>query len=408
MNTKINETNIKRFIERRKGDGLANSTIQTEMKILDKFKNWYIYNNIDYFSYDVIDSYLKVLKCGKQRFYKTKCTLLRLYDFILNNKYSIITFHKETIILNQNYDNEFNEYINSINNIFDRCTINNKKVFLKYFFNFLSEKKINTLSDIKQYDVTCFLNSYITKYSKAYFNKIAYFVREYLNYLFNKGIISFGGYSVIPKLNTCYGTSLPTTYSSEEIKKMLSSVDRTTKIGKRDYLILLCLSIYGIRIGDICNMKISSFNLETNKLKFITKKTNKTIELPLFDEVKYAYIDYLKNSRPNYKSEYLLITYTKPYRNYDKKGLRDIVPKYLKIANINTIGKKHGAHSLRHSLASNMLLKGSNIKQISDVLGHECISTSNQYLTIDINKLQELSLELPVDCIERSDSNEQL
>lgn len=406
MNTKITETNIKNFIERRKGDGLANSTIKTEMKILEQFNKWCIHNNIDYFNYEVIDNYLKTLKCGKQIFNKTRCTLSKLYDFVLNNKYSIITFRKETIILNQNYKNEFYEYINLINDKFDRCTIGNKKAFLKYFLNFLSEERINTLSDLKQYDVTCFLNSCITKYSKAYFNKIAYFVREYLNYLFNKNIISFNGYSAIPKLNTCYGTSLPTTYSSEEIKKVLSSVDRTTKIGKRDYLILLCLSVYGIRIGDICNMKISSFNLETNKLKFITKKTNKTIELPLFDEVKYAYIDYLKNSRPNYESEYLLITHTKPHRNYDKKGLRDIVPKYLKIAEINTIGKKRGAHALRHSLASNMLSNGSNIKQISDILGHECISTSNQYLTIDINKLQELSLELPKDCIEEDDYDE--
>ena len=406
MNTKIIETNIKNFIERRKRDDLAVSTIKIETKILEQFNKWSIHNNIDYLNYEVIDNYLKTLKYGKQIFNKTKCTLSKFYDFVLNNKYSIITFRKETIILNQNYKNEFYEYISLINDKFDRCTINNKKVFLKYFLNFLSEKKFNTLSDLKQYDVTRFLNFCITKYSKAYFNKIAYFVREYLNYLFNKNIISFSGYSAIPKLNTCYGTSLPTTYSSEEIKKVLSSVDRTTKIGKRDYLILLCLSGYGIRIGDICNMKISSFNLETNKLKFITKKTNKAIELPLFDEVKYAYIDYLKNSRPNYESEYLLITYTKPHRNYDKKGLRDIVPKYLKIAEINTIGKKRGAHALRHSLASNVLLNDSNIKQISDILGHECISTSNQYLTIDINKLQELSLELPKDCIEEDDFNE--
>ena len=102
----------------------------------------------------------------------------------------------------------------------------------------------------------------------------------------------------------------------------------------------------------------------------------------------------------------MLITHTKPHRNYDKKGLRDIVPKYLKIVEINTIGKKRGAHALRHSLASNMLSNGSNIKQISDILGHECISTSNQYLTIDINKLQELSLELPKDCIEEDDYDE--
>ena len=186
----------------------------------------------------------------------------------------------------------------------------------------------------------------------------------------------------------------------------MNSVDKFTKIGKRDYLILLLLSTYGIRIGDICNLKINNFNFETNKLSFIQQKTNKLLELPLFNEIKFAMIDYYKNSRPNYKSEFLFITYQKPYRKYDKRSLRDIVPKYLKKANINTIGKKTGAHTLRHSLASNMLSNGSNIKQISDVLGHNYISTSNLYLTIDIQKLQELSLELPKEIVDCGDLNE--
>ena len=72
---------------------------------------------------------------------------------------------------------------------------------------------------------------------------------------------------------------------------------------------------------------------------------------------------------------------------------------------INTKNKKTGAHTLRHSLASNMLLNGSNIKHISDILGHNYISTSNLYLTIDIKKLQELSLELPKEVNDRGDLN---
>lgn len=406
MNTKINNKVIENFIERRKGDDIANSTINAEINILIEFKNWYSDNNIEYFNYEVIDCYLNTLEYRKEKIRKTKCTLFRLYDYILNNKYSIITTRDETIILNSDYKNYFSEYISVINDCFDKTTINNKKVFLKHFLNFLAEKKITNLFELKQQNVTEFLNNMISKYSKAYFYKIAYFTREYINYLFNNGLITFDGYSVIPKLNACYGTPIPTTYTNEEISKMLLAVDRTTKVGKRDYLILLLLAIYGIRIGDICNMKLSSLNLANNKLRFTQKKTNKILELPLIDEVKYAFLDYHKNARPQLKSDYLFITFTKPYRNYDKRGFRNIVPTYLKIANINTEGKKKGAHSLRHSLASNMLLNGSNIKQISDILGHTYISTSNQYLTIDLMKLQELSLELPTNCVEIGDCDE--
>lgn len=408
MNTKIDEKMIKKFIERRKLDGMANSTINTEVNVLNKFNNWCRDNLIKYFNSEDIKTYLNNLKCGKQLFRKEQCTLFRLYEFLTTNEYKIITTHKEKILINKKYEIYFNTYINEIRNKFDKTTINNKKVFLKYFFQYVYENKITELSELKQSDITKFLNSCITKYSKAYFNKIAYFVREYLNYLYDNNIINFKGSLIIPKLNTCCGTKIPTTYSNDEIKEIILSVDKSSKIGKRDYLILLLLSIYGIRIGDICNIKINNFDLEHNKLSFIQKKTAKFLELPLIDEVKYAFIDYLKNSRPKHNSEYLFITYTKPNRNYDKKGLRNVVPKYLKLAHINTSNKKKGAHALRHSLASNMLLNGSNIKQISDILGHNYISTTNQYLTIDINKLQELCLELPKNCIEEVDLNERL
>ena len=407
MNTKNVDLNvIKKFIERRKNEGFAESTIITEIKLLNKFYCWLNDNMIERINNKLIEDYINNLKCGKELLAKTRCTLHRLYNYVTNGNYAIVTKSKISISINTIYLNYINSYLSIIENKFDKTTVNNKKVFLKHFFHYLDEKKIINLCDLKQHNVTEFLNNCISKYSKAYFNKIAYFIREYLNYLFNSKIITFTGNDVIPKLNTCYSTPILTTYSNEEINKVLNSIDKTTKIGKRDYLIILLLATYGIRIGDICNMKINSFDFNSNKLIFVQKKTNKMLELPIINEIKFAFVDYLKNSRPNIESEFLLITHTKPYRNYDKRSLRNVVPKYLKLANINTSGKKTGAHTLRHSLASNMLSNGSNIKEISDILGHNYISTSNLYLTIDNKKLQELSLELPNNNIEKGDFNE--
>lgn len=406
MDTRIIDLNvIQKFIERRKKDELSETTIKIETRLLNDFYCWLKDCNNNQLNYEIIANYINSIICGKQYLAKIKLTLYRLYDFIETNNYKIITFRKSNILINDNYNNYVNEYLNIIRNDHDWTTINNKKVFLKLFFKYLEEKRILKLCNLKKYNVTDFLNICTAKYSKAYFNKIAYFIRQYLNYLFTNEIINFTGNDIIPKLNTCYSTPIPTTYTTDEIKNVLNSVNKTTKIGKRDYLILLLLSTYGIRIGDICNLKINSFDFSNNKLSFVQKKTNKILELPLFDEIKYAMIDYYKNSRPNLNSEFLFITYNKPHRKYNKRSFKDIVPKYLKLANINTKNKKTGAHTLRHSLASNMLLNGSNIKHISDILGHNYISTSNLYLTIDIKKLQELSLELPKEVNDRGDLN---
>lgn len=118
--------------------------------------------------------------------------------------------------------------------------------------------------------------------------------------------------------------------------------------------------------------------------------------MSLIEEVKYALLDYLKNSRISCDLEYIFVTYKNPIRKYDKKGLRDIPTKYFIKANIDIENKKHGPHSLRHSLASNMLSNGIGINEISNILGHSNLYTTSMYLTVYETQLKKLALEVPL------------
>lgn len=118
------------------------------------------------------------------------------------------------------------------------------------------------------------------------------------------------------------------------------------------------------------------------------------LTLPLIDQVKYPLLDYLKNIRKSINDDYIFITNYAPIGRYNSKSFQDMVTKYMDKANINYSNKHHGTHSLRHSLASNLLKENIPITTISSVLGHSTIKTTEQYLTIDINNLKELSLEV--------------
>jgi site-specific recombinase XerD len=58
--------------------------------------------------------------------------------------------------------------------------------------------------------------------------------------------------------------------------------------------------------------------------------------------------------------------------------------------------KKHGAHSLRHSLATNMLKKNVSLPVISTVLGHQTTETTKIYLKVDSNNLRSCTLKMPI------------
>ena len=72
-----------------------------------------------------------------------------------------------------------------------------------------------------------------------------------------------------------------------------------------------------------------------------------------------------------------------------------IVNKYIIPAGIELNGRKHGLHSMRHSLASHLLQHNTPYPVISGILGHKNTETTQHYLRIDIQQLRRVALEVP-------------
>jgi integrase len=74
-------------------------------------------------------------------------------------------------------------------------------------------------------------------------------------------------------------------YSEEEVQKVLSSVDRSSAIGKRDYLILILAAEYGWRNGDIRHFRLEQINWDKNEICFYQDKTDVPVSFPLLASV---------------------------------------------------------------------------------------------------------------------------
>ena len=144
-------------------------------------------------------------------------------------------------------------------------------------------------------------------------------------------------------------------------------------------------------------MKYENILWNENKIELIQYKTKKLLELPLTDNVKYAILDYLKNARPQIKTDYIFLPTKPPYNYIDKENASSLyrsASSYIKKAGLNN-ERKQGLHSLRHSMASNMLKNNIEVSTISNVLGHSSVDVTNVYLSIDEKQLRELALEVP-------------
>jgi integrase len=201
---------------------------------------------------------------------------------------------------------------------------------------------------------------------------------------------------LVPKDSYKKEAHLPTTYTKDEVERLINAMDRGSPKGKRDTAMILLAARLGLRASDICGLRFENIRWETNTIFLIQKKTKEKIELPLLVEVGNAIIDYLKYGRPVSELPYIFIRAQQPYDRLEEPTLHSIVSFYLKRAGISNIDeKKHGPHALRHSLAGFLLEKKTPLPVISEVLGHTNTESTKAYLRIDLESLRQCVLEVP-------------
>lgn len=123
-------------------------------------------------------------------------------------------------------------------------------------------------------------------------------------------------------------------------------------------------------------------------------KTGQPIELPLLKDIGWAIIDYLQNGRPVTNSERLFVRHRAPFNAFgNNNNFHKELHRYILKAGLNIpSGQRHGMHSLRSTLAGNMLEIKSSLPVISGVLGHH-VDTTSRYLKIDIERLRKCALD---------------
>ena len=278
---------------------------------------------------------------------------------------------------------------------FSPDTISDDRIYLGRFQKYLDAVGRTCLSELSQADILGFIN--VLSYStKATLHCTLCSLRGFLRYLAREGVLAVDWSYLVPKDNYKKEAKLPTTYTKEEIERMLSAVDRGNPKGKRDYAMLLLACRLGLRASDICGLSLDHLLWSENLIVLRQEKTKKRIQLPLLAEVGNAVIDYLKYGRPVSQLPYVFLHAGNGYRRLQEPTLHSIVGFYLRRAGIaNVEKKKHGPHALRHSLAGFLLQKKTPLPVISEVLGHSSTETTKTYLRIDMDQLRLCALEVP-------------
>src|ERR1039457_5163770 len=187
--------------------------------------------------------------------------------------------------------------------------------------------------------------------------------------------------------------SIPSALRSQDVEKVLAAVQQDgTRKGIRDYAILMLLSKYGVRAGEIIALRLDDIDWRKEVIRVRQTKTGTVSYLPLLDEVGDAILKYLQKARPKTAIREIFTRDRAPYLPF--KNLYTLIRKRLDAAGVVTSGRR-GPHAFRHARAVGMLRAAVPLKEIGDMLGHRACSSTMTYLKLATEDLRAIALEIP-------------
>lgn len=239
------------------------------------------------------------------------------------------------------------------------------------FYAFLRHRGV-TLRDASSSDISDYIISvsdYLSKRSQA---RLLSSLNSFFDYLVSEGERKDNPSSAVdsPKL----GKYLPVVLSVGEVRAILKAAPN-----ERDRAILEVLYGCGLRVSEVCSLKISEVYLKDMFVKVMGKGSKERL-VPMAPSTASAIMDYL-SVRPESDAGCEDVLFL---NRFGRALSRVAVFKMVKsVALVAGVDKNLSPHTFRHSFATHLIENGADLRVVQEMLGHESILTTEIYTHVD-------------------------
>jgi site-specific recombinase XerD len=254
----------------------------------------------------------------------------------------------------------------------------------------------NDLDAMQLADIDAYVQSRCPALRRASRKNVAQQLRCFLKFLHVTGrtALDLAAGVISPTLYAC--EAMPSLLDPEQIRAVLASTrkDHSAK-GLRDFAILMLLATYGMRAGEIAQLRLDDVDWHVDRLWVRHTKTGFRSVLPLVPAVGDALVAYLRRGRPVTDAREVFVHAKAPYRAFSRgSSLYWLVRLRMEAAGVTPPGKR-GPHTFRHARAVSLLRASVTTKTIGDLLGHRSVESTRPYLKLATDDLREVALEIP-------------
>ena len=175
----------------------------------------------------------------------------------------------------------------------------------------------------------------------------------------------------------------------KDVRRLIQSAKGQKPSELRSRAILLLFAIYGLRSSEVAQLRLDDIDWRNETLTIRRAKRGRLQQYPLQYEVGEAILQYLQHSRPRCSCRNLFVTGQSPHRPIQSSVLWPVVSSRIKSMRIRS--EHMGPHSIRHACATQLLKRGTPLKDIADFLGHSSLKCVSIYAKHDVRTLRQVS-----------------
>ena len=263
--------------------------------------------------------------------------------------------------------------------------ISNTKRVLVAFDQYLQTHKID-LDSLKIQQVDAFLSEFLAPFATATGRIYRGMLRGFLKYLYHERNIIKRDLAAFVTGRREYAKAKPPHFlRPQQIQKLFAGLTIGSASDIQTYALVQLAYTMGLRPKEISRIRLHDISFSTQQLKIPRRKSTNPIELPMPEHTVKAVAAYLIAARPQSEHRHVFLTRLPAFRPMSPNSVARHITKAMKKASLPST-----AYWLRHTYAQNLLEAGCSIFEIKEMLGHDKIESTKNYLRIHIQLLRKV------------------
>lgn len=401
--SELNPSHVESFMARQRAAGYATCKFRDKSRIVYHFLTWTQTRGVpatQLSEFHVVE-YLKLsAQLSKQRLAFKRALLLAFVRHLCQEG---ITSHPEApreTTQAKRIEQDYADYLRDERGLSFRSLLVYLPPVRTFLAGYVAESKDNFFCDLNAEVVRSFVLNQLDDRTGESARLLTVAIRSFLRFLFLRGVTQNDLSSTVTPIRKTRGAEVHAFLSPAEVERVLSAPNLQTPVGRRDHAILLLLARLGLRAGEVVTLELDDIRWRSAEI-VVRGKGGQLNRLPLLKDVGAALAGYIESARGSSDGRRVFLRCFAPCVGFSgPAAVGHIVRRHMASAGVQRPSHM-AAHLFRHTLATGMLHHGASLKEISEILRHRSVTTTEIYAKVAFESLREIARPWPAEEVAR-------